>query len=132
MALLAEIGQHLDDEGRGTQGTDIFLGDMPDSPANVITVYEYLGAEPTQCMGSSGTAPSVEHPRIHVLVRNSTYNGAVTVADAVFDDLHWFKGTLSGVVYKLIQASQRPFSLGRDEDNNARLACNYRIMKDPS
>lgn len=126
MPLLPDISSRLDSQGRGTRGTDIFVSKSPDSPDNVIVIYEFMGQEPYNAMGPSGTAPYVKRPRFQVVVRNTSYASAQTLADQIFSDLHWFKGTIGSTTYLLIRALNQPFSIGEDENNRAQLACNYR------
>jgi|TARA_R110002020_G_scaffold2230_4_gene10432 hypothetical protein len=126
MALLTDISARLDSQGRGTRGTDIFVARSPSSPDNVIVIYEFMGQEPYNTMGPSGTAPYVKRPRFQVVVRNTSYASAQTLADQVYSDLHWFKGTIGSTSYLLIRALNQPFSMGEDENKRAQLACNYR------
>ena len=126
MSLLEDISLRLETQGRGTRGTDIFIGRQPSGPDDIITIWEFLGQEPINTMGPSGTAPAYKRPRFQVQVRNTSYAAAQTLADQVFSDLHWFKGTINGTEYLLIRSLNQPFSLGEDENKRARLNCNYR------
>ena len=126
MSLLEDISLRLDTQGRGTRGTNLFISRSPDSPDNVVVVWEFMGQEPYNTMGPSGTAPYVKRPRFQIVVRNTSYASAQTLADQIFTDLHWFSGTIDSTDYLLIRALDQPFSIGEDENRRAQLACNYR------
>ena len=126
MALLEDISLRLDSQGRGTRGTNLFIGRSPDDPDNVVVIWEMQGQEPYNSMGPSGTAPYVKRPRFQIMVRNTSYAAAQTLADQIFTDLHWFKGTIDSTDYMLIRALNQPYSAGEDENRRAQLMCNYR------
>jgi hypothetical protein len=126
MSLLEDISLRLDDQGRGTRGTDIFISQSPDAPDNLIVIWEMLGQEPYNAMGPSGTAPYVKRPRFQIMVRNTSYASAQTLSDQIFSDLHWFAGTIGSTEYMLIRALNQPHSAGEDENRRAQLMCNYR------
>ena len=126
MSLLEDVSLRLENQGRGTRGTNIFIGRQPDSPDNLIIVWELMGQEPYNTMGPSGTAPYVKRPRFLVQIRNTSYADAQTLADQVYSDLHWFTGTIGSTRYMLIRALNQPYSVGEDENRRAQLACNYR------
>ena len=129
MALLEDISLRLEDQGRGTRGTNLFIGQEPDAPDNTVTVWETMGREPSNTMGSSGTAPYVKRPNFSVGVRNTSYASAKTLADQIFTDLHWFTGTIDSTSYLLIRALNQPYSAGVDENKRAQLQCNFRVWK---
>lgn len=127
MSLLEDISLRLEDQGRGTRGTNIFIGQEPDSPDNTVTIWELMGREPYNTMGPSGTAPYVKRPNFMIGVRNTSYASAQTLADQIFSDLHWFKGTIDSTSYLLIRALNQPYSMGVDENKRAQLHCNFRV-----
>lgn len=53
----------------GIQGTDLFVGRMPDSPDLCICIYEYDGIPPAETMGAH--LPVAETPRVQVVVRGT-------------------------------------------------------------
>ena len=126
MSLLEDVSLRLENQGRGTRGTNIFIGRQPDSPDNLIIVWELMGQAPYNTMGPSGTAPYVKRPRFLVQIRNTSYADAQTLADQVYSDLHWLTGTIGSTRYMLIRALNQPYSVGEDENRRAQLACNYR------
>ena len=126
MSLLEDISLRLENQGRGTRGTDIFIGREPDAPDNLIVVWEQMGQEPYNTMGPSGTAPYVKRPRFLVQVRNTSFASGQTLADQIYSDLHRFTGTIGSTSYLLIRALNQPYSAGEDENRRAQLACNYR------
>lgn len=65
--ILEAIGNYLQAQGHGTQGTDIFLGRMPTSPDVCVAVFEYGGQSPEFTFGAAATA--IERPSIQVMCR---------------------------------------------------------------
>lgn len=126
MSLLEDISLRLENQGRGTRGTNIFIGREPDAPDNLVVVWEQMGQEPYNTMGPSGTAPYVKRPRFLIQVRNTSYASAQTLADQIYSDLHWFTGTIGSTSYLLIRALNQPYSAGEDENRRAQIGCNYR------
>jgi len=126
MSLLEDISLRLESQGRGTRGTNIFIGRSPDAPDDLIVIWEMMGQEPYNTMGPSGTAPYVKRPRFQIQIRNTSYASAQTLSDQVYSDLHWFTGTIDSTSYLLIRALNQPFSIGEDENRRTQLVCNYR------
>lgn len=123
MALIQDIAQKLQDDGVGTRGTDIFLGQDPDNadiPTNVIIIYE-----------ESGLAPSVDlpeqRPTFQVYVRNSSYLTGRAKIEAVYDSLHQTLGeTVGGTYFYNIFAQGAPGHIGRDGHGRNEFTLNFR------
>jgi len=64
--MLNDIGTYLQTKNKGTMGTDIFLGLMPDQPDNCIALFEYAGSPPDLHWNG-------EYPGLQVRVRNKSY-----------------------------------------------------------
>lgn len=126
--LLDEIGNYLQTQGVGTLGSTLFLSVMPDTPDDVVSVYDYGGLPPVMTLGAG--AAKWEEPRIQVVARATTYSAARTKIGAVFTALHSLLNTsLSGTLYLSIEAVQSPFTLDRDTNGRVRCACNFHIRK---
>jgi hypothetical protein len=133
MALLAEIGQYLQDQGVGTQGTNIFLSMRPDSPDAVIGIYEGTGRKPFITFGNS--LPVAEQPVIQVITRaaRGDYATARATAETVYKKLAVVVNqTLSSTTFHAILPLGQPAGMGDDEDGRPLIACEYLVIKDIS
>lgn len=107
---------------------NLFVQDMPNDPDNAIAVYQYGGQSPRQTMGNPFVA---EMPRVQVIVRNTMIDVAFADAYRVLTLLHAIKHqTLSGVLYRRVEAVSSPFELGPDEKGRQRVVCNYQVDKE--
>lgn len=112
-----------------TGGTNLFGGMLPDAPERAAAVYETGGLFPLQAMGR--TSAVVERPRIQVVTRASSYQGARMLAHNVFERLDTVReATINGTRYHYIAAVQSPFFLREDESGRKLIACNYDVIKD--
>jgi hypothetical protein len=122
--MLSEIGNYLQTQGKGTLGTDIFLGLMPDQPDDCIALFEYAGSPPDLHWNG-------EYPGLQARVRNTSYAAARTKIGDVVDELHGLcEQTLSGTRYLLIKAKGSPEILKRDSNNRIELFVNFEIIKE--
>jgi len=122
--LVEDIGNYLQTSGVGTIGTDIFLGQLPVTPDNVIVLFEYAGEPPD-------LHSSLEYPGLQVLVRNESYAAGRQKIEQVRSVLHGLtEAMINGRRYLLVQAKQSPESLARDENGRAVFVCNFRVMKE--
>ena len=129
MGLLDEIGQLLEDNGLGTQATDLFIGDTPqEAPDTVTTVVESSGGPPLFAHDIVGV--NVEQPSFQIYTRAGRYDVARLRNEDIFIFLNkQVNVTLSGTVYPRIIAQQSPFSIGRDDNHRAEIVCNYSVRK---
>jgi len=129
MGMLDEIGQLLEDNGLGTQATDLFLGDTPqEAPDEVTTVVETSGLPPLFAHDVVGF--NIEQPSFQIYNRAPRYDTARLNAENVFIFLNkQVNVTLSGTFYPRIVAQQSPFSLDRDDNHRAQIVCNYSVRK---
>ena len=125
MPMLTEVAVHLQSLGIGTMAVDLYGGTYPATPDNVVSLFEHPNFEPEDTF--AGTDHIVLN--LQVLVRNLTYPNAETKSRAIWQALHRFRGTLSGVAYKSILARGYPASLGIDENKRHRWSCNYIVRK---
>ena len=106
-------------------GTDLFVGDMPESPDNCICV-----------MDTGGFAPSIGpyyHPSVQILVRGTvgSYSETIAQAQALCITLHAYYGTPSGssFYYAGVWSLGDPFYIGVDENNRPLFSINFRIQR---
>jgi len=131
VALLDDLGAHLQTQGVGTLATDLFVGDMPPSPAAAGTVYETPGSPPLDVGGVAGD-PAVQRPRVQVVCRAVTYQAARSKARDAYDALHAVANqNVNGVYYERVAALQEPFLLRRDESERVLVAFNCEVWRSP-
>ena len=122
--MLKEIGTHLQSQGIGTLGTNLFLGLMPDQPDNCIALFEYAGSPPD--LHWSG-----EYPGLQVRVRDKSYPAGRAKIEQIVRILHGLHETvLDGTRYLLIKARGSPEVLKRDANNRVELFVNFEIIKE--
>ena len=131
MPILEDFGDYLETQGVGTQGSTIFIGEMPDSPDACTSLYLYSGAPAVQAMGTATGKSVVDFPRLHVEGRAATLAAAEARVQAVYDKLHNLGSvTINAREYKQVMALQRPFQLGVDQNERALFACNFELARD--
>lgn len=129
--LLDELGAYMQTQGIGTLGTDLFIGQMPDSPDAAVTLYEYGGIAPTHALG--GGAARFERPRVQVVARATTYTAARSKIESVYKLLDQVAGVImSSVRYLRIEAVQAPMFLERDANSRVVMVCNFQVHKELS
>lgn len=110
MPAADDLAEYLEDQGLGTVGTDIFTGDMNDSPDNVI-VLNQTGGMPPSVMGD------YEQPGLQINIRNTSYAFAQTLALKILKKLHGIiNTTIEGVLYHRIDVQSSQWA-GTDEKN---------------
>lgn len=120
--MIRDIAQILQSNGIGTIGADIYLGQLPASPDNVVAVFEY-GGEPPDLHAN------IEYPGLQVMVRNKRYDAGRQKIEQARNVLHGLAETVvNGHRYLLIRANQSPAFLQRDENNRAIFVCNFRVI----
>jgi hypothetical protein len=129
--LLDELSAYLAANGIGTLGTDIFIGQLPESPDAACALYEYGGIAPAHTIGG-GTA-KYERPRVQVVARALTYSAARSKIESIYTLLDAVAGAmLSSVRYLRIEAVQSPAFLERDANNRVTMVCNFQVQKELS
>jgi hypothetical protein len=121
--LATDIAEYLEDQSIGTVGTDIFVGQMPDTTSNAIAIYEYAGTPP-ECVGH------VENPRLVVRVRNTIYANARSKARDILYALHTkADSTIESHSYLYIRAVGSINYLGRDAENRVLFSIDFLASK---
>lgn len=129
MGLIESIGQFIEDEGLGVQGTDLFIGDMPqDAPDTATAVVETSGTEPKFSHDINGV--NYEEPSFQIYNRAEAYATARSKGESIWIALNkQVNVTLSGSFFLRIAAVQSPFSIGRDLNHRAQIVANYNARK---
>jgi hypothetical protein len=128
--LLDDIARLIEDAGIGIEANTVFKGSSPLTPTNCITVIEYQGAKTYR--GGSGVM--AEQPRVQVSVRNSSYEDARALAEAIYQELDGTSDTIvNDTRYLWIEALSPPAYLGQnqtDQSNSFRVVTNFAVIKE--
>lgn len=132
MTILEAVGDYLQAQAQGTQGTNLFLAVMPESPDVVTCVYETAGFAPQFTMGSAALA--VDQPGLQVICRaaRGDYPGARDKADAIRRLLGAVtETTLSGVHVLRISPDGGILPMGEDDNGRPMVSVNFSCQVRP-
>ena len=122
-----DILGHLEAAGVGTCGTDLYWGQLPDSPKSCGAVIPYPGLSPEEQFGSEGAW--LERPRAQFSWRAGAPDRvaeAFTKAQEAFDALAGVQmRTIGSTLFYRIQALQSPFVLYQGEDGLVVVGFNF-------
>lgn len=106
-------------------GTDLFVGDMPESPDACVALFDTGGSSPDP--------NKYFRADVQVLVRGTvgSYSETYAVTETILLLLHEYYGTPSGSTYyySVVWASGVPFYIGVDESNRPLFSLNFRIQR---
>lgn len=131
MSMLTEIAGYLVTAGVCTGiGTDLFILEVPQSPAVCTMIFQYAGDPP----GVTFDGAAEDRPSLQVRIRadvNDLATGEARCKSAQ-TTLHAIANTTIGTtVYQSVQALGSPMWLGNDEQGRPEWVQNYRIVKNP-
>jgi hypothetical protein len=107
-------------------GTDVFVGYMPSTPDNVVSVTAYGGSPPI----TTHDGAVMHRPSVQVRVRNSAQSTGWTKINSIYTALHGIANTtLNGSVYLLILANQEPQPMGIDKNGRWEFVQNFSLIK---
>lgn len=127
--ILEALGDYLHGKEGLTQGTNLFLAKMPDSPDVCVTLYEYEGMVPKESFG--GNPYDIDMPRVQVVVRASRddYPTARDKAKAVRDLLADLTDiTISNTRILRVASTGGTFPLGLDDKDRPRISLNFQVF----
>ncbi|MGE3510707.1 MAG: minor capsid protein [Vicinamibacterales bacterium] len=115
MSFMTDIADLLVYAGAGIKGTSIFVGRMPDSPDECVSVMPYQGLPPMYVQERSG--PAYQRPSFQVLIRGARDSTLATEARAAA--IHDYLAAVSnqsvnGTFYLAIRPNAPAFPLTRD------------------
>jgi hypothetical protein len=127
MSMLTDVHSYLSSNG---QGTNLYIGALPDSPDVVVGLFQYPGRPPAEVLEVSGIRR--ERPGLQVQVRSAPngYADAEARAYAIYDLLQVSNATLGSGFYQEVRPFGSPFPLGRDANRRVVIAANYLISRD--
>lgn len=122
--LLDDIASYLQTKGIGTVGTDIFKGEYPDSPDDMVAIYETGGFAPPKSWEG-------DNPTFQIRVRNRGYSLGRDVCETIMWTLHHVgEETLGTTRYLYIWALDSPISLMRDPKQRHEWTMNFACYKE--
>ena len=123
--LLDDIASYLQQQGI----SGVYKGFMPDTPDNLVALFEYAGEPIELVMGADD--PVLERPGLQVRVRDKSYPAGRAKIGQIVDFLHGLSEVVvNGTRYLLIRANQSPESLGLDANNRSEFVCNFSVLKE--
>lgn len=136
MSTLSEIGDYLVAQGIGllqkpSTGANLFLGSRPDSPDEVVALYEYPGGPPEYVQDQDG--PNAEKVQLQVVTRANDYETAWNRANRCWRALASVKNTTLGTTkYRSVRPNASPSNMGRDSNDRNLIFFNCTVDKEVS
>ena len=128
--LLDDISDLLSTGGITTTTYKAF---MPEQPDDAFVLTETAGQGPVRTFAGSPGQAVLEIAGLQVLRRSASYATARTAMQTVMNLLDGLsERTINATRYSYIEATQVPFSLGRDDSERSMLAVNFLAYKEPS
>lgn len=94
-----EIAEYLDSKmSTLLRGTTLFVGAEPETPVNVVTIYDTGGFSPHQTVAGDRF---VRHPAIQIRVRNASFIAGEALAADIREELEKFVHTYIGASWYL-------------------------------
>ena len=111
----------------------IYKGYMAEKPDDAFSLIETGGMAPIHAMSSGPGNAQLEVPGFQLVRRSSSYATARDGIQAAFDLLDGLsERTINSTRYSYVEATQSPFSLGRDESQRSLLVVNFLAYKEPT
>lgn len=122
--LITDLSTYLQTNGIGTEGTNLFIGRLPEVDGqNVVVMLDQTGGvEPQKDL-------PIITPTVQVTVRATTYSGGIAKINAIYTLLHRKDDSLvlvlGGVDVMNCFALQEPTHLGEDDSGRHLFTCNF-------
>lgn len=109
-------------------GTNLFIGNEPKSPDNVVTVYDPSYGLPPDMTLNPAEGP-YERLTLQIRVRNRTYDEGYSVINGIYSLLHGrAHETWNGTIYEVITSST-PIHLDWDDNHRPRFIINLNLQR---
>ena len=119
MGLLKDIKTLL------TSESNIYIGDMPDTPNNLCCLYNTGGFDSRHSLGSS--TATYDEPTFQIRIRDSSYSSGVTRCEAIMKALDGKTNqTINSKKYITIFKMGDINGLGKDSKNRSEFTLNFR------
>jgi hypothetical protein len=119
MAMIDDIATHLQTQGVGTIGTDLFKSYLPDITGTAVAVLDTGGLEPD-------TYLPTHEPTFQVFVRSDTYSVGKAKLAAIRSALHQQKNlTVGSTYFYFILANSEGGHLGLNERGQNEFSMNF-------
>ena len=129
MTAESDFAYYLEQQGRGTRGTNIFINTKPAAPDALVAVFGYAGGAPERTHDTSGNS----RPSVQVWVRGDVNDPdpARTLIESIFNDFDGLTNTtINGSFYVGIDGIQSgATNLGKDELNRPEFSWNFTCLK---
>lgn len=126
MSWIEAVAQYLEDEDFGVAGTNLFIGQLPDTEGFAILLTEYNG----NIIETFRTGTSLYQPMLQVKTQGLTGDYA-TPRDSLKAIQTALAGitnqTLSGIHFKRIKPSTTILSLGQDDTLVFEFTANFEV-----
>ena len=127
MALLDDVADLLT---TGGITTTIYRGNLVETPSDAIGLQETGGISPVRAMSTGPGKAVFERPTFQIIRRSTSYDTARTEMTTILSLLDGLsQRTINSTRYAYIEATQSPFSLGRDDSDRAMLALNFSAVR---
>lgn len=118
--MIADIAQHLQTNGVGTVGTDIFISYLPDTEDEAIAVLDTGGVEPDIDL------TQLKSPTMQIMIRSNTYTAGKSKLDSIRSILHGVIEAQVGSTYILyLHALSEGGHIGRNEAGQDEFSINF-------
>jgi len=126
MSWIGSIATHLQNEGLGTAGTDLFVGFSPDADGTIVLLSETSGS----IMETQGTALAVQKPQLQVMTMGDPFDyvGPKTRIESIQTLLaNITDSTISGTHFLSIRPNGTINALGQDDTQAFQFTANFEV-----
>ncbi len=135
MSTVYEVGAYLNTNVSDlTIGTNLFLGDMPDTPDVCAAVFESTSAGPTMTFGGTGI-PQLESPNVMLWVRHTSYATGRALMETCWQKLSQIANEnltnedAASVLYQRVEPMASPVLMSRDDLRRVLFSANFETVK---
>lgn len=107
------------------EGNNLFIGDLPKDPIDIVACYDRTGAPTDQYLGT-------RYPMIQILVRNKDYGKAYEIANEIFELLkikYNFRLVNGGDFFYYCKSQSDIGYLGKNKQEATELSMNFRLYR---
>lgn len=127
-----DVAAFLQSDGVGTQGTDLFVNFMPDSPDECVGVYTLPGESESGDFFGNNTLPTFEELELQIIIRAGArdYPTASAKVQAIRASLNKIANeTVNGTYYLRVKESQTASFDGADVQDRVHMTASYTVTK---